>query len=325
MKKVYFVGDMLNKNGIAITNTNYYLYLKNDMYYCFSNNKIIRSLHYITHLPMVKKVVISGFSKLNLMLLKTGKFFNKETFYLMHGFKKEEVKYINIDNKEKEKKIKYEYELLNTVDYILCVSKFFAEYLSSIYPEFKSKIDYVNNGINVNNVSKKTINDKYTIMSVGGGRRQKNNLIVCKALEKCKLDVKYIIVGEEETDGNEIKKYPFVEYYDELSHEEVINLMSKSDLYVQDSYFETFGIAMMEALECGCDLLASSKIGALGLLKGLSDSDIIYNVEDIDEISEKIINKFKSNSNNISYDKAENSVENRSMEFLQIIDGKEQR
>ena len=319
MKKIYFVGDMLNKTGPAIANQNYYLYLKNDMFYCFSNNRIIRSLHYIIHLFVVKKVVISSFSKLNLILLKIGKFFNKETFYLMHGFKKEEVKYQDLEDKVKEKKIKYEYELLDNVNHILCVSKFFSEYLANIYPEFKNKIKYVNNGINVENITKREKSKQYTIMSVGGGRRQKNNLTVCKAIEKAQIDVKYIIVGEQDIDGDEIKKYPFVEYYDELPHEEVIKLMNRADLYIQNSYFETFGIALMEALKCGCNLLISSKIGAIEVLKGLSQSDIINDVDNVDEISIKILNKIKEKSNSITYDKLENSIENRSKEFLDII------
>lgn len=322
MKKIYFVGDMLNKTGPAIANKSYYSYLKDDMFFCFSNNRIIRTLHYIAHLIIVKKVVISSFSKLNLLLLKIGKFFNKETFYLMHGFKKEEVQYQDMDNAKKEKIIKYEYELLNNAEHILCVSKFFSEYLIDIYPEFKNKTIYINNGINVNSTCKRIKNNQYIIMSVGGGKRQKNNLVVCKAIDKYKINVKYIVVGDKEQDGDEIEAYPFVEYHNELPNKDVIELMNKSDLYIQNSYFETFGIAVMEALECGCDLLVSSKIGALEVLKGTSNSDIVYDVDNIDEIADKILNKMKSASNHITYNKFENSAENRSKEFLDIINGK---
>ena len=317
MKKIYYVGDMLNYTGPAMVNKSYYPYLKEKMHFCFSNNKLFRTIHYIIHICFVKSVIISGYSKLNILLLKLAKLLNKRTFYLMHGFIYEEVKYQNIDNKQE--KINREYELLNKVENIICVSEFFSKYLKKIYPEFNKKIIYVNNGIDINISEKRVQHDTFTIMSVGGGVSQKNNLKVCQAISKLNIDIKFIVVGSDGMDGNKIKEYPFVKYYESLPHNEVLEKMSESDLYIQNSYFETFGLAIMESLECGCDLLISKNVGALSVLKNVTDNDIINDVDNIDEIALKIENKINNSTKKISYDKNACSNKERCNQLLKIV------
>lgn len=317
MKKTYFVGDMLNNTGPAIVNKNYYPYLKDEMYFCFTNNKILRTIHYLVHILFVKNVIISGFSKLNSILLIIARLLNKNTYYLMHGFVKEEIKYQNIDCAEK--KIKAEYKLLKNVDIIICVSKYFSEYLKKEYVEFNDKIIYLNNGIDIIINKTRIVHDKYTIISVGGGMRQKNNLKICKVIENAKLDVRFIVIGKKFEDGNKIKNYSFVEYYENLSHDEVFNKMCESDLYIQNSYFETFGLAVMEALECGCNLLISKNVGSLGIINNITENDIIENVDNEDELLNKIKYKILHNNCNLKYNKSKCSNSNQSNELIKIL------
>ena len=320
MKKIYYVGDMINNTGPAMVNKSYYPYLKDKMIFCFSNKKIIRTMHFLLNVLFVKNVIISGFSKLNLLFLKISKKLNKKTFYLMHGFIKEEMKYLDVDSKEE--KINNEYTLLNLADNIICVSERFSEYLKKVYPEFKNKITFLNNGVDINIKKERIKHDKYTIISVGGGVRRKNNLKVCEAIDKNKIDVRFIVIGALQQDGKKIEDYQFVEYYESLSHDEVLNKMCESDLYIQNSYFETFGLAVMEALECGCDLLLSKNIGALSILENVSQNDIINNVDDKNEISTKIINKNKNKKNNnnyLHYNKLDCSCEQQCRKLLGMV------
>lgn len=317
MKKTYFIGDMINNTGPAIVNKSYYPYLKSKMIFCFTNYKLFRTLHYLLYILFINNVIISGYSKLNILLLKIANTLNKRTFYLMHGFIKEELKYRDIFNKEK--KIEEEYKLLETVDNIICVSEMFSNYLAQIYPEFKNKITYLNNGVNIN-INKKRINsNKFNIVSVGGGMRQKNNLTICKAIEHGNLDVKFIVIGKLFEDGEKIRKYPFVEYYEFLPHDEVLNKMCEANLYIQNSYFETFGLAIMESLECGCDILISKSVGALSILDNINNNDIIDNVENIDEIIRKIKNKLMNNVCKISYNKEMCSCESQCKRLLEKV------
>ncbi len=317
MKKTYFVGDMLNNTGPAIVNKNYYPYLKDKMYFCFTNNKILRTIHFMIYIIFVKNVVISGYSKLNIVLLKIAKKLNKKTLYLMHGFVKEEVKYKNINDKED--RIKLEYELLKNVEKIVCVSEKFSEYLKEEYSEFNNKIFYINNGIDININKNRIKHEKFTIISVGGGMKQKNNLKICEVIKEAKLDVKFIVIGKLLEDGEKIRNYSFVEYYEKLSHDEVLNKMSESDLYIQNSFFETFGLAIIEALGCGCNLLISQNAGVLSILNNVSKGDIINDVNNIKEISSKIQKKISENDVKITYDKNKNSCKQRCKRLLEIM------
>ena len=74
----------------------------------------------------------------------------------------------------------------------------------------------------------------------------------------------------------------------------------KSNLYIQNSEFETFGLATMEALICGCNLLISQNVGAKAIINGLEANDLINDVDNIKEISNKIMhNLFNSNNNRL--------------------------
>lgn len=317
MKKTYFIGDIISTTGPAIVNKSYYTHLKNEMVFCPTNNKTLRTIHYLIHILSVNAIIVSGYSKLNVLLLKIASKLNKKTFYLMHGFINEEMKYTNNENKEE--KIQKEYELLSTVDKIICVSEKFAHYLEKVYLEFKDKITYLNNGIDINTNKSKVTNNQFTIITVGGGRKQKNNLKICEAIKKAKLNVKLIVIGGIFEEGKKIQEYSFVEYYESLSHDEVLNKMCEANLYIQNSYFETFGLAVAEALECGCNILISENMGILSILENVRDKDMINNVEDIEEIINKIKAKMLEDNCNITYNKKVCSIQNRSAEMLKII------
>ena len=57
---------------------------------------------------------------------------------------------------------------------------------------------------------------------------------------------------------------------------------------MQNSCFETFGLAPVEALSLNCSVLLSDKIGALDIIETAEESDIIYDYKNADEIAEKI-------------------------------------
>ena len=56
----------------------------------------------------------------------------------------------------------------------------------------------------------------------------------------------------------------------------------------------------MEALICGCNLLISQNVGAKAIINGLEANDLINDVDNIKEISNKIMhNLFNSNNNRL--------------------------
>ena len=286
-KNLYFLGDFSSNTGPANVNKSYAHYLRNDVIYCKSNNKAVRVMHFMLKLLFVKGVVVSGSSKFHLLIIVLCRRLNKPTFYLMHGYHAVEDKLNEVDNPEA---IKLESDILNLCSTIVCVSESFAKMLAQEKVYLSEKITFVNNGVDGADIppKKHRVADPYKIISVGGGVPLKRNLDVCKAIDNLKDDsVEYTVIGAYGRDGAKIKKYPFVKYYESVSHEEVLLMMRQSDLYVQNSAFETFGLAVCEALSQGCDLLVRDTVGAIGVIEGLGDEQILNHSSD-QELTNKI-------------------------------------
>ncbi|OJF90259.1 hypothetical protein AX762_11795 [Alkalibacterium sp. 20] len=122
--------------------------------------------------------------------------------------------------------------------------------------------------------------------------KRKNQLTVCKAIEKLilenniKYNIKYKIIGKvlDEKVFNLIKKYPFVEYIPFLSKEDLINEYRISDIFVMPSLTETFGLTYVEAMSQGLPIVYSKYQG----IDGYFDDGIVgfgVNSMDINEIS----------------------------------------
>ena len=283
------MGDFVSDKGPAIVNKNYQKYLSKQCYICKTNNKVARVVHFIIHLLNTKILLISGLSKFHLEAMKIAKKLNIKVVYLMHGYNKMEYEINNIPLGER-KLEKVENQILKEADKIICVSETFADYMKEQRIDIAKKIDFVSNGVThikfEQRSQKKSI---YTIISVGGGTRIKNNLDVCKAIEQIDNPrIKFIVIGPKEEDGKLISKYKFVEYYEQLPHDEVIKKMQTSDLYIQNSYSETFGLSVTEAIESGCQILISKNIGVISILENLKENMIINENTNINEIKGKI-------------------------------------
>lgn len=296
-KRIYYSGDFVSNNGPAIVNKMYKRYIRNDAYTPNSNGKVYRILHFAIKILLSKYVIVSGISKLHLYILGISKLMGKDVSYLMHGYAKIESDINDVNNTQS--KIKIERAILAHVDRIICVSEKFSQYMKSEMPELSKKITYVNNGVDALAVrpSEKRKDDyHYTIMTVGGGIPIKNTLQICQAIESLKdYSVKLIVVGPKDKYGDDIAKYPFVTYYESLPHDEVLAMMSSADLYIQNSTFETFGLAVCEAITRGCNLLVSRHVGATDVIEGLDERiNIISDTSDIGDIARKIIRARKS-------------------------------
>lgn len=303
IKRIYYMGDFCSDNGPAIVNKSYYPYFKEQCYICKTNNKLIRLLHFTFFMKKCNILLVSGMSKFHVKSAEIAKMHNKEVLYLMHGYDKLEYE-INEIPQEKRILLNYEEKMLQLADKIICVSQKFCEDMKRDRLDLEGKIDFVNNGVEkFEKIERKDKNsDAYTIISVGGGVKLKNNLTVCKAIKEIKdIKIKFIVIGKLGNDGEKIKKYDFVDYYEYLPHKEVLKKMEESDLYVQNSYFETFGLSIFESIACGCKILISKNVGALSIIENIDDDMIINNSNDIEEIESKIQKIYKQKDKNVTY------------------------
>lgn len=339
MKKsvVFIVGDHKNETAPAKVTRQLLEHMPSDTLSQKYTNKIIRMMDLLFKLPKAGKIVCSGFSKQNIVCFQYAKRHHKTSFYLMHGCIEYESQFNDcIDQKKNE----IEQELLDLVDYIVAVSKPFAEWLKVCYPQYREKIVVATNGIDWQNMPCNVIKERIPnrVLSSGGGTPIKNILTICKAIsllyqnaQEKKINAaslpELFVIGPEGKDSEEIRKFPFVKDLGLLSQEEVFEQMSLTKLYVQNSALETFGLAAVEALGCGCDLLLSKGVGAFDVIQKLKDLDenhIIENGMDIFELSEKIAyllsreveNKSDENDIRIKY---ETSVVKRSLQLYELI------
>ncbi len=320
-KKIYYMGDFVSNTGPAMVNKNYYPYMKDQCYICKTNNKIKRICHFISHIIKCNTILISGLSKFHVQAAKIAKKINKKVIYLMHGYDNLEYELNEVPENERYLK-KPEEEMLQIADEIICVSERFCEYMKNERIDIKEKFDFVNNGIEEYEIENKpkAQTDIFNIISIGGGISLKNNLNVCKAIEEIKdIKIKFIVIGYKSKYGDDIQKYDFVEYYEKLEHNEVIQKMKESDLYIQNSSYETFGLAICEAVFCGCEILVSKNVGAISVLDGLKDENIIQDINNISEIKEKIIylckneknTKYISNIKEITWEKSSEKLKDK--------------
>ena len=305
VKKVFFIGDFYNNNGPSIANNALFkcLLLDPDRTIQVSRsgngNKLYRLFELLAKLPAADAICLCSFSFVNYYAILAAKLFHKKIMYILHGYIQYEEAINGAPKKSLKKMMRLENFTFRCSDKIICVSKNAMKFVSNDFKEYHNKFEYIYNYVDIE--AKKHIlkdsNLDYIFMSIGGGMPRKANLQVCKAIEQliCRGDIKrervqYIVVGPLMQFGKEIKKYDFVEYYEQLSHDQVIEKLQTADLYIQNSIFETFCLAVVEAIKCGCNVLLSKNIGAIELVSGLSENNIIMNVNDVSEIADKITN-----------------------------------
>lgn len=310
--KIFYIGDFNSNTGPANANRNFIKGLSNSIYICKKNNKIIKFIDTIIHIAFSDAICICGFFRSSNRIIKIAKLFNKKIFYIMHGWIKNENKINLIDNDDE----KYENYILNNANKIYCVSELFANKIKENYPELKGKIDFIYNGIDfdkINSINKKeNKKENNLIMTTGGGIPLKNNYIVCKAIKKLNdeynLNLKFLILGPPSKDIEKITEYDFVEYHNVLSYEETINYMNKSKIYIQNSDFETFGLAVIEAVIQNCQILISKNVGAIGIIDEFNKKMLIENVKNEEEIAKKILELIKNENKEIYSDKINKEV-----------------
>lgn len=106
--------------------------------------------------------------------------------------------------------------------------------------------------------------DYKVILGVSQGWNERKGLLEFIELSKrCKGKAVVILVGgcENVPNGNEIKKVGFVS-----NRQELVDLYSAADVYVNPSRMETFGLVTVEALACGTPVIAYNNTGSKELI-----------------------------------------------------------
>ena len=292
--RIFLAGDFRTGTGPANVTKNYLKRLPKDTLYQKARSKVLRVPEIIIKTMRTQVVLYSGYSGQNVLGLRLAKLFKKPSAYLMHGCVEHENA---INGVPDEAMNRIERKTLALADRIFAVSDWFAGWLRETYPKYQDKIDSAVNGIDFTpdpTAAAERIGRQ--VISIGGGMPRKKIRHICEALqllnESWTADggepVKLIVIGDKGLDTELINSYSFVENRGIVPFEETMTLLRSSQLFVQNSCFETFGLAPLEALMCGCSVLLSKHVGALALFNSVEDADVIENYEDAEEIAVKI-------------------------------------
>lgn len=298
--RIFLLGDFISDNGPGNANKQIRDSLKKrlDISYSQKEKKFKRIIETFVGITKADILIICSKSQINYLAIKWANLLRKKTLYILHGLSSYEEKINNPDISENSlrKMRRYERFVFDNVDKVVCVSKLAMQFLIEQFPMYTNKVDYIYNVVDLKAIQSSSKNSVYlrtnhSVMSVGGGMRQKNILAVAKALSVYVDDgmrAALTVVGKDAVDGEAIKKYPFVTWIDNLPHDKLCQLMSETKIYIQNSTFETFGLAIIEALYSGCDILISSNVGCKDLFTTLEDDDVIFDVNDTKEITLKV-------------------------------------
>lgn len=295
-KRILFVGDIIKNNGPSNVNKELYKYLKDDFIFLTCSNKVQLIFQLIINTIIADGVIYSGLLKVSKISLIIARLLGKKIIYIMHGcvqYEQGEVGGTNTLGGDI-----LENQLFRASRLILCVSAPFSDWFREYRPEWSDKVGALTNGVpwekliqKKNNENRKKVPNQ--IVLLGGGRKTKCNLNVVNAVEKLNreknLELRICLYGykREDDDSIEIIKSPTVDFKGMVSHEELMKKFSESGLFVQNSMFEPFGLACIEALMNECDILISKHVGCGSVLE-LKQSDVIEDPYDVCEIAEKI-------------------------------------
>lgn len=327
--KVFVVGDYRTGTGPANVTKEYLLRFPGNTSRLIFRSKPFRAVEIVVKMLFCNVVLVSGYSKQNLLALKWAGFLRKPSAYLMHGCVEHEN---SINECVDETMNRVERKTMELSSQIYAVSEHFAAWLKTYYPEYSDKISYAINGVDtrvLENVDAYSFGHRSRdmIFTIGGGMPRKKIRHVCAAINILNTRAgtdKYrlVVIGDTGKDDTVINSYPFVENMGLVSSDIVLGLYREASLFVQNSCFETFGLAPMEALMNGCNILVSQEIGALELFNGVQEGDVIRNWYDEKEIAfkiEKLMEKGNAYRLTEAFDKESVSWETRTTQLWQKL------
>lgn len=261
------------------------------------------------------------YSKVAIALVALKKILRFKLVYTVHGIVKKEH---SINKTFSKNSVWIEELLLRNCDSIVCVSEDSVSELRSFYPNLKiEKIKIINNAVEIPKEYKKIdiyksfnlIPEKKLILTVGT-RKMKNTHLILEAFSTDKELMnksQLLVVGDYKDDYSKdlVEKYEnfsSIKFIDYVDPDILYNIYNATDLYVQLSQFETFGISLIEALLFGSTVIVNENLPIANYFK---DTEVVlYNLnsnklgtlmaeclEEKDSSSKVAINKAKDNFN----------------------------
>lgn len=267
-----YIGDFIKENGpstVDISVRKSFLKLSTgNIYYIQSTNV----LNFKTIMCYLKSDIIhiSGTSFGGLLFIILSRIMFKKTSMTMHGSLLIEKKYRSIPKR----RIFFEWLQVKLVNKIFPVSQLLSDEIKI------SKSVVIPNGIYRQDVEfQKIKKEKGSIILIGGGRKEKRHIDVCKIINdintKYNLNLHVYIYGEKGPDSRWLNEYEFVTDFGFCTKDTLEKAFQKAEIFIQYSTFETFSLAVTEAINSRCKIITSDKVGINSFIDISDDYQVV--------------------------------------------------
>jgi glycosyltransferase involved in cell wall biosynthesis len=187
-------------------------------------------------------------------------------------------------------------DLIKRADKIITVSEYSKKEIEKYYPNAKAKIEVIYLGFDKSFKRLDNIKKKNQILYVGSMNSRKNFVGVLKAFELLnQKDYTLLLVGNFSANFavdaktqkliEQAQASVNIEFRSGVSDEELVKMYNESKLFVFASFYEGFGLPVLEAMACGTPVICSdtSSLPEVG-----GDAVVYCNPLNVEDIKEKI-------------------------------------
>ena len=283
--KAIYIGDFKKLNGPSQVDVSLLKFLTREVApFQSTNRNIVKLLVLITR---SKRVHVSGLSFIGLLAILISKLLMKKSSYTMHG----SLRFESISKEVPIHRLLIEKAILFFSDEIIVVSSLMLRFVKV----YKDKVKIIPNGFE-KKIATKADKDNTLIVAIGGGRKEKGVLNLAKAIESLNLSVikekklKLIVFGEDGPDTVKIKSFDCVDYRGFSPYKEVQSELLRANIFASCSIFESFSLAIVEAIESSCKILTFEDAGVIDYIPPSEGLEIIKSPKEIQISIIKLIN-----------------------------------
>ncbi len=187
--------------------------------------------------------------------------------------------------------------LFKRANAVITVSEFSKSEILKYFPESEGKVYVIPNGINTQKFRFLNIPKKKQILFIGAIAKHKNIKVIFESFSRIYklIPHKIVIVGSKDSGMpqdeemfkliNSIPQERII-FTGKIGDEEVINLYNESEVFIFPSLYEGFGFPVLEAMSCGCPVIASNRSS---IPEVCGDAGILFDPENPEDLAQKIL------------------------------------
>lgn len=196
-------------------------------------------------------------------------------------------------NRRREKRV---YKLLdkfiyNSYNKVIAISEATARELMRWTGLSVKKVEVISNGVSLRAFIGRAKERKgSSLIMVSRFHPSKDHLTVIRAMEKLSKDYTLTFIGDGETQEAAKREVLMLNLSDRVQFlgysNSVPSLLKRSDIAIQSSNFEGFGLSALEAMASGTPVIASD---VEGLANVVGDSGLLFELGNVNDLVEKIV------------------------------------